>query len=81
MNYQECIEEYKTFQNEYDKIYLEDDRIWIQTGYGWSNKEIHIHYNHNYWGSDRFNEWLNKWNLKWEWYDVGYGYAKNITQN
>ena len=37
-----------------------------------NDKEIekcHINYDHKYWGSKRFNEWLNKYNFECEWYD------------
>ena len=32
-------------------------------------KLSHIHYNYNYWGSERFNQWLDKYNLEYEWND------------
>jgi hypothetical protein len=44
-----------------------------------SEDEItHIHYDLNYWGSNRFNEWLEKHNLHVEWYDtcIMWVYAK-----
>ena len=34
---------------------------------------IHLHYNYNYWGSDKFNKILDKYNLMFEWYDTCIG--------
>lgn len=30
-------------------------------------EKCHINYFHKYWGSKRFNEWLNKYNFYYEW--------------
>jgi len=42
------------------------------------NEITHINYLHKSGGSNRFNEWLEKYNLEFEWYDscVGYVYLQ-----
>ena len=36
-------------------------------------KKTHIHYDYNYWGSDKFHKILDKYNLMFEWQDSSIG--------
>ena len=84
-NLEEAINEFNSFHNEEEKIfrrnewfrgYREDNDkrviLVILAEYCPSNKDeiTHIHSECNYWGSDSFNEWLEKYELHMEWWNA-----------
>jgi hypothetical protein len=83
-NIDEIINEFNSFHNENEEIFRkkkwlrkcggsdnENLILVINTEYFPSdeNEITHIHHDCNYWGSNRFNEWLEKYKLSMEWWD------------
>ncbi len=71
------IEEFNSFKYQYEEIRLasneydfEDDCLLvINAEHCMDEPGVNIHYYFNHCGSDRFNQWLNKWSLEEEWID------------
>lgn len=82
-NIPKAIKEFKEFKYECEDIYTKSKWpgdwesnnavLLICAEYICENdkevEECHINYISKYWGSKRFNEWLVKYNLRYEWYD------------
>lgn len=44
------------------------------------NEIVHINYDAKYWGSKKFNKWLKKYNLHFEWYSECIGHISKIIE-
>ena len=78
-----AIKEFNMFKHEEEQIFTKskcpgvwnDDRavLLICAEYLCEDDEelerCHINFIHKYWGSKIFNEWLIKYNFRYEWYD------------
>jgi hypothetical protein len=86
MNTEQAIIEFNKFANKHELIYTKDTWTgdWdesdcitifkIHCEYYYEDYEkdnVHINYNGKYWGSLRFNEWLNKFGFCIEWDSEG----------
>jgi len=92
-NISKAIKEFKSFKFKYENIFTKsewtgdwnnDDAILlIYAEYCCRDdnevNECHINYDAKFWGSKRFNEWLDKYNLHFEWHNccIGYIYFKH----
>lgn len=63
------------FMSKYKKFSFYDDKaiyvIFAEFMVGDEDeiKKINIHYEYNYWGNVKFNEWLSNHNLEFEWFN------------
>jgi hypothetical protein len=89
-NINKAIEEFNEFKNPAEAIYTRDKwtgdwncksavlLIWAEyiCNYQEQKDACHIHWEEKYDGSKRFNEWLDKYNLIFEWYGRLIGYIR-----